>query len=233
MKKTIYFVMMATVAIMMASCHSKEKEETAFAKVEKSTDTNELRAYIDLYYDDAPAEHIAKIRSNLKALVADSTAFANITKSNNLKEKVALEVEYLEKFESGQHKVSVDSMFEKDQKALKEKAENAERANRFENFSIYFENNVYSTSPDILRGYIFGKPNSKGKGNGAFVDEYSGIVEKFRYQISEVFDEVEIFPKNGGESRTVRLLDGGISVDEECFPQEYNSQKYKSAKKYI
>lgn len=233
MKKIIYFAIMANVAIMMASCHSKEKEKTAFAKVEKSTNTNELRAYIDLFYDDAPAEHIAKIRSNLKALVADSTAFANITKSNNLKEKVALEVEYLEKFENGQHKVSVDSMFEKDQKALKEKAENAERANRFENFSIYFENNVYSISPDMLCGYVFGKPNSKGRGKGAFVNEYYDIVEKFRYQISEVFDEVEIFPQNGGESKTIRLLNGGIAVGGKCFPQEYNSQKYKLAKKYI
>ncbi len=234
MRKILCFFMAATVMLLAAGCNSKEKEETVYGRVSKSTNKNELRAYIYNYSDEAPAEHLAKVRNLLKELVADSTAYANIKKTTNAKERMALEGEYLEKFENGQHKREIDSLFEVDQKAVKAAAEADERKMRSQVFSgVYLVDCVYTRSENQMCGYVFGKSNSEGKGRGAFIDEKDGFVEKFRYEISAVPDELEITPVDGGESQTVSFTVQGIVVDGFLYVRMNGAQIYNQVKKYI
>ncbi len=233
MRQILCFFMAATVMLLAASCNSKEKEETVYGRVSKSTNMNELRAYIYDYSDDAPAEHIAKVRNLLKELVADSTAYANIKKTKNAKARMTMEGDYLEKFENGQHKREVDSLFEIDRKAVSEAADAEERHIRFELFSAYLVGYVYTRSDYQMNGYVFGKPNSEGKGRGAYIDEENGFSEKFRYEISPIFDQVEVTPVSGGASQTVSFASQGIVVDGCLYVGKRNAQIYNQLKKYI
>lgn len=232
MKQILYSLMAATV-LLTASCNSKEKEENVYNRIVNSTNTDELRKYVYDYSDDAPVEHMAKIRSRLRDLVADSTAFANIKKASSLKEKLALETEYLDKFAQGLHVNEVDSLFEADQKKEQEKEQAYQTKERFEMVSLQLHNTVFSKSESQMYGFVFGEADSKGRGKGAFIDEYSGAVEKFRYQISNYTEQLEIRPNNGGESKTVTFGNGVIWVDGDGYKALYGEDKYNGLKKYI
>lgn len=233
MRQILCFFMAATVMLLAASCNSKEKEETVYGRVSKSNNMNELRTYIYDYSDDAPAEHIAKVRNLLKELVADSTAYANIKKTKNVKDRVTLEEGYLEKFENGQHKREVDSLFEKDRKALSKAKEAEELRLKSDFYSNFLVGYVYTRSDYQMLGYVFGKPDSEGKGRGAFIDEVNGFTEKFRYEISLYFDEVEVTPVSGGAIQPVSFTSRGIVVDGRLYIGKRDAQIYNQLKKYI
>lgn len=94
MKKLLYLSMLAIT--ILASCNSKEKEDKAFARVSTSNNPQEMRAYLDNYFEEASPEHLVKIRKNLRVWVDDSTAYANICKTKDLATKISLENEYME-----------------------------------------------------------------------------------------------------------------------------------------
>ena len=96
MKKTAFLSLIAIA--VLASCNFKEKEDKAFARVSSSNNPTEMRTYLDKYFDDAPVEHLVKIRKNLRVWMEDSTAFANIQKAKDLETKISLENDYLSKF---------------------------------------------------------------------------------------------------------------------------------------
>lgn len=93
MKKLLYLSMLAIT--ILASCNSKEKEDKAFARVSTSNNSQEMRAYLDNYFEEASPEHLVKIRKNLRVWVDDSTAYANICKTKDLATKISLENEYM------------------------------------------------------------------------------------------------------------------------------------------
>ena len=99
MKKLLYLSMLAIT--ILASCNSKENEDKAFARVSTSNNPQEMRAYLDNYFEEASPEHLVKIRKNLRVWVDDSTAYANICKTKDLATKISLENEYMEKFKDG------------------------------------------------------------------------------------------------------------------------------------
>lgn len=233
MKKIFYLLIAATVILTTTSCNFKEKEENVYNRVSNSTNMDELRAYIYTYSDDAPAEHIAKVRNLLKELVADSTAYANIKSTSNLKEKIALETEYLEKFKNGLHREEIDSLFDVDRRTDKKNEYAYERKARFESFALYLRDTVYSKNSQFMYGYVFSEPNSEGKGKGAFVNEYTGEVRKFKYQISEDIDQIEIFPKGGGESQFLDFGSGGLWADGDFYKGLYSHEAYNGVKKYM
>ena len=106
---------------ILTSCNSKEKEDKAFARVSTSNNPQEMRAYLDNYFEEASPEHLVKIRKNLRVWVDDSTAYANICKTKDLATKISLENEYMEKFkDGGNHKTEISNMLAKDQKAKEE-----------------------------------------------------------------------------------------------------------------
>lgn len=51
MKKLLYLSMLAIT--ILASCNSKEKEDKAFARVSTSNNPQEMRAYLDNYFEEA------------------------------------------------------------------------------------------------------------------------------------------------------------------------------------
>ena len=55
MKKLLYLSMLAIT--ILASCNSKEKEDKAFARVSTSNNPQEMRAYLDNYFEEASPEH--------------------------------------------------------------------------------------------------------------------------------------------------------------------------------
>lgn len=117
---------------IMASCNSKEKEDKAFARVSISNDPQEMRAYLDNYFEEASPEHLVKIRKNLRVWVEDSTAYANICNTKDLATKISLENEYMEKFkESGNHKTEISNMLAKDKKAQEELELQAEKQAKY------------------------------------------------------------------------------------------------------
>lgn len=233
MKKILNLLIAAVAILTMASCNFKEKEESAYNRVSSSTNMEELRAYIYCYSDEAPAEHIAKVRNLLKELVADSTAYANIKSTSNLKEKIALETEYLEKFKNGLHKKEIDSLFDVDRRTDKKNEYAYELKTRYESFALYLRDTVYSKNRQFLYGYVFSEPNSEGKGKGAFVNEYTGEVRKFKYQITEDTDQIEIFSKNGGESQFIDFGSGGLWADGDFYKGLYSHEAYNGVKKYM
>ncbi len=232
MKQMMYFLMVATV-LMTASCNSKEKEENVYNRIVKSTNMNELRAYVSDYSDDAPVDHMAKIRGRLRNLVADSTAYANIVKETNLDVKLELEADYLGKFGHGLHIDEVDSLYEVDAKKERSQRLAREAKQGYEMISLQFHNTVFSKSDNRMYGYVFSEADSEGKGKGAYINEYSGEVEKFRYQIAPFGNELEIRPNNGGESRTVTVGNGAIWVDGDGFRALYGEDKYNGVKKFM
>ena len=56
MKKLLYLSMLAIT--ILASCNSKEKEDKAFARVSTSNNPQEMRAYLDNYFEEASPEHL-------------------------------------------------------------------------------------------------------------------------------------------------------------------------------
>jgi len=233
MKRILYLLIFATIMISSASCTFKEKEESVYNRVSNSTNMDELRAYIYSYSDDAPAEHIAKVRNLLKELVADSTAYANIKSTSNLKEKIALETEYLEKFKNGLHREEVDSLFDVDRRTDKKNEYAYELKMKYETFALYLRDTVYSKNRQFMYGYVFSEPNSEGKGKGAFVNEYTGEVRKFKYQILEDMDQIEIFPKGGGESQIIDFGSGGLWAEGDFYKGLYSHEAYNGVKKYM
>lgn len=233
MKKILYLLIAATVVLSTASCNFKEKEESVYNRICSSTNMDELRSYIYNYSDDAPAEHIAKVRNMLKDLVADSTAYANIKSTSNLKEKIALETEYLEKFKNGLHREEIDSLFDVDRRTDKKNEYAYELKIKYEEFALYLRNTVYSKNGQFMYGYVFSEPNSEGKGKGAFVNEYTEEVRKFKYQILDDLDEMEIYPTDGSKSKVLDFGSGGLWADGIFYKGLYSHEAYNGVKKYM
>lgn len=181
MKKLLYLSMLAIT--ILASCNSKEKEDKAFARVSTSNNPQEMRAYLDNYFEEASPEHLVKIRKNLRVWVDDSTAYANICKTKDLATKISLENEYMEKFkDGGNHKTEISNMLAKDKKAeeeleLKEQKAQEELELQEERQAKYkdFKDNVvdyifgFGNEP-VFVCWAFSAPDINGCGKGVFIN---------------------------------------------------------------
>lgn len=184
MKKLLYLSMLA-IAIL-TSCNSKEKEDKAFARVSTSNNPQEMRAYLDNYFEEASPEHLVKIRKNLRVWVDDSTAYANICKTKDLATKISLENEYMEKFkDGGNHKTEISNMLAKDKKAeeeleLKEQKAQEELELQEERQAKYkeFKDNVvdyifnFGNNGTVNVAWVFSAPDVNGCGKGVFINNF-------------------------------------------------------------
>jgi len=182
MKKLLYLSMLAIT--ILTSCNSKEKEDKAFARVSTSNNPQEMRAYLDNYFEEASPEHLVKIRKNLRVWVDDSTAYANICKTKDLATKISLENEYMEKFkDGGNHKTEISNMLAKDKKAeeeleLKEQKAQEELELQEERQAKYkeFKDNVvdyifnFGNNGTVNVAWVFSAPDVNGCGKGVFIN---------------------------------------------------------------
>ena len=241
MKKLLYLSMLAIT--ILASCNSKEKEDKAFARVSTSNNPQEMRAYLDNYFEEASPEHLVKIRKNLRVWVDDSTAYANICKTKDLATKISLENEYMEKFkDGGNHKTEISNMLAKDQKAKEElelkeqKAQEelelqAERQAKYK----YFKDNVvdyifgFGNEP-VFVYWAFSAPDINGCGKGVFINNLKSLKEKFTYKLADNGD-LQVKSKNG--SASITFLNDGLYRGQDYFKRIYAPIDYKNCKKYF
>ena len=241
MKKLLYLSMLAIT--ILASCNSKEKEDKAFARVSTSNNPQEMRAYLDNYFEEASPEHLVKIRKNLRVWVDDSTAYANICKTKDLATKISLENEYMEKFkDGGNHKTEISNMLAKDQKAkeeleLKEQKAQEElelQAERQAKYKDFKDNVVYyifgfGTEP-VFVYWAFSAPDINGCGKGVFINNLKSLKEKFTYKLADNGD-LQVKRKNG--SASITFLNDGLYRGQDYFKRIYAPIDYKNCKKYF
>ena len=241
MKKLLYLSMLA-IAIL-ASCNSKEKEDKAFARVSTSNNPQEMRAYLDNYFEEASPEHLVKIRKNLRVWVDDSTAYANICKTKDLATKISLENEYMEKFkDGGNHKTEISNMLAKDKKAeeeleLKEqKAQEelelqAERQAKYKDFKDNVVDYIFGFGNEPVFVYwAFSAPDINGCGKGVFINNLKSLKEKFTYKLADNGD-LQVKSKNG--SASITFLNDGLYRGQDYFKRIYAPIDYKNCKKYF
>lgn len=241
MKKLLYLSMLAIT--ILASCNSKEKEDKAFARVSTSNNPQEMRAYLDNYFEEASPEHLVKIRKNLRVWVDDSTAYANICKTKDLATKISLENEYMEKFkDGGNHKTEISNMLAKDKKAeeeleLKEqKAQEelelqAERQAKYKDFKDNVVDYIFGFGNEPVFVYwAFSAPDINGCGKGVFINNLKSLKEKFTYKLADNGD-LQVKSKNG--SASITFLNDGLYRGQDYFKRIYAPIDYKNCKKYF
>lgn len=227
----------------MASCNSKEKEDKAFARVSTSNNPQEMRAYLDNYFEEASPEHLVKIRKNLRVWVDDSTAYANICKTKDLATKISLENEYMEKFkDGGNHKTEISNMLAKDQKAKEElelkeqKAQEelelqAERQAKYKDFKDNVVDYIFGFGNEPVFVYwAFSAPDINGCGKGVFINNLKSLKEKFTYKLADNGD-LQVKSKNG--SASITFLNDGLYRGQDYFKRIYAPIDYKNCKKYF
>ena len=241
MKKLLYLSMLAIT--ILASCNSKEKEDKALARVSTSNNPQEMRAYLDNYFEEASPEHLVKIRKNLRVWVDDSTAYANICKTKDLATKISLENEYMEKFkDGGNHKTEISNMLAKDKKAeeeleLKEqKAQEelelqAERQAKYKEFKDNVVDYIFGFGNEPVFVYwAFSAPDINGCGKGVFINNLKSLKEKFTYKLADNGD-LQVKSKNG--SASITFLNDGLYRGQDYFKRIYAPIDYKNCKKYF
>ena len=241
MKKLLYLSMLAIT--ILASCNSKEKEDKAFARVSTSNNPQEMRAYLDNYFEEASPEHLVKIRKNLRVWVDDSTAYANICKTKDLATKISLENEYMEKFkDGGNHKTEISNMLAKDQKAKEElelkeqKAQEelelqAERQAKYKEFKDNVVDYIFGFGNEPVFVYwAFSAPDINGCGKGVFINNLKSLKEKFTYKLADNGD-LQVKSKNG--SASITFLNDGLYRGQDYFKRIYAPIDYKNCKKYF
>lgn len=241
MKKLLYLSMLAIT--ILASCNSKEKEDKAFARVSTSNNPQEMRAYLDNYFEEASPEHLVKIRKNLRVWVDDSTAYANICKTKDLATKISLENEYMEKFkDGGNHKTEISNMLAKDQKAKEElelkeqKAQEelelqAERQAKYKDFKDNVVDYIFGFGNEPVFVYwTFSAPDINGCGKGVFINNLKSLKEKFTYKLADNGD-LQVKSKNG--SASITFLNDGLYRGQDYFKRIYAPIDYKNCKKYF
>ena len=241
MKKLLYLSMLAIT--ILASCNSKEKEDKAFARVSTSNNPQEMRAYLDNYFEEASPEHLVKIRKNLRVWVDDSTAYANICKTTDLATKISLENEYMEKFkDGGNHKTEISNMLAKDQKAKEElelkeqKAQEelelqAERQAKYKDFKDNVVDYIFGFGNEPVFVYwAFSAPDINGCGKGVFINNLKSLKEKFTYKLADNGD-LQVKSKNG--SASITFLNDGLYRGQDYFKRIYAPIDYKNCKKYF
>lgn len=241
MKKLLYLSMLAIT--ILASCNSKEKEDKAFARVSTSNNPQEMRAYLDNYFEEASPEHLVKIRKNLRVWVDDSTAYANICKTKDLATKISLENEYMEKFkDGGNHKTEISNMLAKDnktkeelelkeQKAQEELELQAEKQARYKEFKENVIDYIfgYGNEP-VYICWAFSAPDINGCGKGVFINNLKSLKEKFTYKLADNGD-LQVKSKNG--SASITFLNDGLYRGQDYFKRIYAPIDYKNCKKYF
>lgn len=233
---------MLTITIL-ASCNSKEKEDKAFARVSTSNNPQEMRAYLDNYFEEASPEHLVKIRKNLRVWVDDSTAYANICKTKDLATKISLENEYMEKFkDGGNHKTEISNMLAKDNKAKEElelkeqKAQEelelqAEKQARYKEFKDNVVDYIFGFGNEPVFVYwAFSAPDINGCGKGVFINNLKSLKEKFTYKLADNGD-LQVKSKNG--SASITFLNDGLYRGQDYFKRIYAPIDYKNCKKYF
>ena len=228
---------------ILASCNSKEKEDKAFARVSTSNNPQEMRAYLDNYFEEASPEHLVKIRKNLREWVDDSTAYANICKTKDLATKISLENEYMEKFkDGGNHKTEISNMLAKDQKAKEElelkeqKAQEelelqAERQAKYKDFKDNVVDYIFGFGNEPVFVYwAFSAPDINGCGKGVFINNLKSLKEKFTYKLADNGD-LQVKSKNG--SASITFLNDGLYRGQDYFKRIYAPIDYKNCKKYF
>lgn len=241
MKKLLYLSML-TITIL-ASCNSKEKEDKAFARVSTSNNPQEMRAYLDNYFEEASPEHLVKIRKNLRVWVDDSTAYANICKTKDLATKISLENEYMEKFkDGGNHKTEISNMLAKDnktkeelelkeQKAQEELELQAEKQARYKDFKDNVVDYIFGFGNEPVFVYwAFSAPDINGCGKGVFINNLKSLKEKFTYKLADNGD-LQVKSKNG--SASITFLNDGLYRGQDYFKRIYAPIDYKNCKKYF
>lgn len=241
MKKLLYLSMLAIT--ILASCNSKEKEDKAFARVSTSNNPQEMRAYLDNYFEEASPEHLVKIRKNLRVWVDDSTAYANICKTKDLATKISLENEYMEKFkDGGNHKTEISNMLAKDNKAKEElelkeqKAQEelelqAERQAKYKDFKDNVVDYIFGFGNEPVFVYwAFSAPDINGCGKGVFINNLKSLKEKFTYKLADNGD-LQVKSKNG--SASITFLNDGLYRGQDYFKRIYAPIDYKNCKKYF
>ena len=238
------FLYLSMLAItILASCNSKEKEDKAFARVSTSNNPQEMRAYLDNYFEEASPEHLVKIRKNLRVWVDDSTAYANICKTKDLATKISLENEYMEKFkDGGNHKTEISNMLAKDQKAKEElelkeqKAQEelelqAERQAKYKDFKDNVVDYIFGFGNEPVFVYwAFSAPDINGCGKGVFINNLKSLKEKFTYKLADNGD-LQVKSKNG--SASITFLNDGLYRGQDYFKRIYAPIDYKNCKKYF
>lgn len=240
MKKLLYLSMLAIT--ILASCNSKEKEDKAFARVSTSNNPQEMRAYLDNYFEEASPEHLVKIRKNLRVWVDDSTAYANICKTKDLATKISLENEYMEKFkDGGNHKTEISNMLAKDKKAKEElelkeqKAQEelelqAERQAKYKDFKDNVVDYIFGFGNEPVFVYwAFSAPDINGCGKGVFINNLKSLKEKFTYKLADNGD-LQVKSKNG--SASITFLNDGLYRGQDYFKRIY-APIDKNCKKYF
>lgn len=228
---------------ILTSCNSKEKEDKAFARVSTSNNPQEMRAYLDNYFEEASPEHLVKIRKNLRVWVDDSTAYANICKTKDLATKISLENEYMEKFkDGGNHKTEISNMLAKDQKAKEElelkeqKAQEelelqAERQAKYKDFKDNVVDYIFGFGNEPVFVYwAFSAPDINGCGKGVFINNLKSLKEKFTYKLADNGD-LQVKSKNG--SASITFLNDGLYRGQDYFKRIYAPIDYKNCKKYF
>lgn len=228
---------------ILASCNSKEKEDKAFARVSTSNNPQEMRAYLDNYFEEASPEHLVKIRKNLRVWVDDSTAYANICKTKDLATKISLENEYMEKFkDGGNHKTEISNMLAKDKKAKEElelkeqKAQEelelqAERQAKYKEFKDNVVDYIFGFGNEPVFVYwAFSAPDINGCGKGVFINNLKSLKEKFTYKLADNGD-LQVKSKNG--SASITFLNDGLYRGQDYFKRIYAPIDYKNCKKYF
>lgn len=241
MKKLLYLSMLAIT--ILASCNSKKKEDKAFARVSTSNNPQEMRAYLDNYFEEASPEHLVKIRKNLRVWVDDSTAYANICKTKDLATKISLENEYMEKFkDGGNHKTEISNMLAKDKKAKEElelkeqKAQEelelqAERQAKYKDFKDNVVDYIFGFGNEPVFVYwAFSAPDINGCGKGVFINNLKSLKEKFTYKLADNGD-LQVKSKNG--SASITFLNDGLYRGQDYFKRIYAPIDYKNCKKYF
>ena len=228
---------------ILTSCNSKEKEDKAFARVSTSNNPQEMRAYLDNYFEEASPEHLVKIRKNLRVWVDDSTAYANICKTKDLATKISLENEYMEKFkDGGNHKTEISNMLAKDQKAKEElelkeqKAQEelelqAERQAKYKDFKDNVVDYIFGFGNEPVFVYwAFSAPDINGCGKGVFINNLKSLKEKFTYKLADNGD-LQVKSKNG--SASITFQNDGLYRGLDYFKRLYATIDYKNCKKYF
>lgn len=241
MKKLLYLSMLAIT--ILTSCNSKEKEDKAFARVSTSNNPQEMRAYLDNYFEEASPEHLVKIRKNLRVWVDDSTAYANICKTKDLATKISLENEYMEKFkDGGNHKTEISNMLAKDkkskeelelkeQKAQEELELQAEKQARYKEFKDNVVDYIFGFGNEPVFVYwAFSAPDINGCGKGVFINNLKSLKEKFTYKLADNGD-LQVKSKNG--SASITFLNDGLYRGQDYFKRIYAPIDYKNCKKYF
>lgn len=241
MKKLLYLSMLAIT--ILTSCNSKEKEDKAFARVSTSNNPQEMRAYLDNYFEEASPEHLVKIRKNLRVWVNDSTAYANICKTKDLATKISLENEYMEKFkDGGNHKTEISNMLAKDkkskeelelkeQKAQEELELQAEKQARYKEFKDNVVDYIFGFGNEPVFVYwAFSAPDINGCGKGVFINNLKSLKEKFTYKLADNGD-LQVKSKNG--SASITFLNDGLYRGQDYFKRIYAPIDYKNCKKYF